>query len=48
MKANQKLKKICLVAGLLALGWLIWQVSAHLWFTGSGWCWGSASDCVGL
>ena len=40
-------------AGLIffALGlalWSFWQVTANLWATPSGWCWGSMVECVQL
>ena len=40
-------------AGLIffALGlaaWSFWQVTANLWATPSGWCWGPMVECVQL
>ena len=36
-----------IVVGLLiALAlWGMWQVSAHLWWVGSGYCWGTMTEC---
>ena len=26
----------------------VWEVSSHLWWTGSGYCWNSAAVCLNL
>lgn len=26
----------------------VWEVSSHLWWTGSGYCWASAAVCLNL
>lgn len=35
---------LAIVAGLAG----VWMVSANLWWTGAGYCWGSGVACLGL
>ena len=33
---------------LIALAWLLWQVSTNLWWTDGGYCWGSMAECFNI
>lgn len=47
MKLTKRGKRVRAVLILLAL-WGLWQVSAHLFWTGTGWDWcNPAAECVG-
>ena len=35
---------LAIVAALVGL----WEVSAHLWWTGANYCWGDGVACLGL
>jgi hypothetical protein len=44
-------KRVRALFFLLLLGlaaWIFWQVTANLWATPSGWCWGPMIECVQL
>jgi len=38
--------KVLLIAGALLLLWGVYEVVGNLWWTGSGYCWGSMVECM--
>lgn len=51
MRLTKRGKRVRAVLIFLVLGlaaWSFWQVTANLWATPSGWCWGSMVECVKL
>jgi hypothetical protein len=44
MKLTRRGKIVVGIAVALAL-WGLLEVSAHLWWVGNGWCWGSMLEC---
>ena len=47
MKLTRRGQVVVLVFAGLVL-WGVWEVSSHLWWTGSGYCWNSAAVCLNL
>ena len=47
MKLTKRSKQVRAVAIVFGI-WIIFLVATHLWWTGSGYCWGSLTECVKL
>jgi len=43
---GERLFKTLLIAGAVLLGWAVFQIVGNLWWTGSGYCWGSMVECM--
>ena len=43
-KRGKRVRAVAILVGL----WVIWQVATNLWWTGTGFCWGSMTECVVL
>ena len=41
-KRGKRVRAIVIVIAI----WVIWQVAVNLWWTGTGFCWGSMTECV--
>lgn len=48
MKLNKRGKRVRAVLILVGVSVLVWWMTAGLWWTGTGWCAGSMSECVGI
>jgi hypothetical protein len=44
MRLTRRGKVVIGIALVLAF-WGLLEVSAHLWWVGSGWCWGTMLEC---
>jgi hypothetical protein len=44
MRLTRRGKIVVGIALALAF-WGLWQVSAHLWWVGNEWCWGTMLEC---
>ena len=45
MKLTKRGKRVRAVLILIGL-WAIWQVSMNLWWIETGYCWGTAIECM--
>jgi hypothetical protein len=48
MKLNKRGKRVRALLIVAAIAAFIWWMTAGLWWTGTGWCAGSMSECVGI
>ena len=47
MRLTRRGKIVVTIAALMALYGLFW-VESHIWYVGTGYCWGTMEKCVGL
>jgi len=47
-RRGKKLRGLAIGFAVAFVLWGLWQVTANLWATPSGWCWGSMIECVKL
>jgi len=47
MKLTKRGKRVRAIAIFIGI-WAIYMIATHLWWTGSGYCWGSMVECVKL
>jgi hypothetical protein len=47
-RRGKKLRGLAIGFAVAFVLWGLWEVSANLWATSSGWCWGSATECLDL
>jgi hypothetical protein len=40
-KRGKRVRAVLILAGIIAL----YYVSTHLWWTGTGYCWGTITEC---
>jgi hypothetical protein len=45
-RRGEILFKVLLIAGAGLLFWGVFEVVGNLWWTGSGYCWGSMVECM--
>jgi hypothetical protein len=45
MKLTKRGRRVRAILILAAIA-VIYYVSGHLWWTGSGYCWGTAAECL--
>jgi len=43
-KRGKRVRAVLILAGVI----LLLLISGRLWWSESGWCWGSMTQCVGL
>jgi len=45
---GKRLRGLAIVLTVALALWGLWEVSANLWATPLGWCWGSVTECLEL
>jgi hypothetical protein len=47
-KRGKRARAVLILFALSLAAWSFWQVTANLWATPSGWCWGPMMECFQL
>jgi len=47
-RRGKRVRGLALALAVALILWGLWQITANLWATPAGWCWGSMVECVEL